>query len=57
MSAYRLLDWGGPAELVDVPVPSPRGREVLLEVRAVGLCHSDLFVMACERAPFPTTCR
>lgn len=53
MSAYRLLDWGRPAELVDVPVPSPRGREVLLEVRAVGLCHSDLFVMTCERGTLP----
>jgi alcohol dehydrogenase, propanol-preferring len=53
MSAYRLLAWGGPAELVEVPVPSPRGREVLLEVRAVGLCHSDLFVMACEPGTLP----
>src|SRR4051794_1560871 len=53
MSAYRLLDWGGPVELVDVPVPTPRGREVLLEVRAVGLCHSDLFVMTCERGTLP----
>jgi propanol-preferring alcohol dehydrogenase len=53
MSAYRLLDWGEPVRLVEVPVPTPRGREVLLEVRAVGLCHSDLFVMACERGTLP----
>jgi propanol-preferring alcohol dehydrogenase len=53
MSAYRLLDWGGAAELVEVPVPSPRGREVLVEVSAVGLCHSDLFVMASERGTLP----
>ena len=53
MSAYRLLEWGGPAELVDVPVPTPRGRQVLLEVSAVGLCHSDLFVMSCERGTLP----
>jgi propanol-preferring alcohol dehydrogenase len=53
MSAYRLLDWGGPAELVEVTVPTPRGRQVLLEVRAVGLCHSDLFVMSCEPGTLP----
>ena len=58
MSAYRLLDWGRAGPAVEVPVPTPRGREVLLEVRAVGLCHSDLFVMTLRaRAPCPTTCR
>ena len=53
MSAYRLLDWGGPVELVEVPVPTPLGRQVLLEVSAVGLCHSDLFVMSCDRGTLP----
>jgi propanol-preferring alcohol dehydrogenase len=53
MSAYRLLDWGGPAEVVEVTVPTPRGRQVLLEVRAVGLCHSDLFVMSCAPGTLP----
>src|SRR5436309_2617643 len=46
MPAYRLVGWGWPLELAEVPVRAPRGREVLLEVQAVGLCHSDLFVMA-----------
>ena len=53
MSAYRLTDWGGPVTLADVPVPTPRGREVLVEVRAVGLCHSDLFVMSCPEGTLP----
>ncbi|GAB3245464.1 NAD(P)-dependent alcohol dehydrogenase [Nocardioides dilutus] len=53
MSAYRLPDWGGTLELVEVPVPVARGREVLLEVRAVGLCHSDLFVMTCPAGTLP----
>ena len=53
MSAYRLPDWGGTLELVEVPVPAPRGREVLVEVRAVGLCHSDLFVMTCDAGMLP----
>ena len=53
MPAYRLLGWGGGVERVDVPVPTPRGREVLVEVEAVGLCHSDLFVMSCDEGVLP----
>jgi alcohol dehydrogenase, propanol-preferring len=53
MSAYRLPGWGRALELAEVPVPNPRGREVLVEVRAVGLCHSDLFVMTCAEGTLP----
>ena len=53
MSAYRLPGWGRPLDLVDVPVPVPRGMQVLVEVRAVGLCHSDLFVMSCDPGVLP----
>jgi propanol-preferring alcohol dehydrogenase len=53
MQAYRLLEWGRDVERVEVPVPTPRGREVLVEVEAVGLCHSDLFVMSCEKGVLP----
>jgi propanol-preferring alcohol dehydrogenase len=53
MSAYRLPGWGQPIELVAVPVPVPRGQEVLVEVQAVGLCHSDLFVMSCDEGVLP----
>ena len=53
MPAYRLPGWGRALELVEVPVPTPRGREVLVEVQAVGLCHSDLFVMSCDEGVLP----
>ena len=53
MPAYRLHGWGRQLELVEVPVPSPRGSAVLLEVQAVGLCHSDLFVMGCDEGVLP----
>lgn len=53
MPAYRLVQWGTSVELAEVAVPTPRGREVLVEVQAVGLCHSDLFVMSCEPDVLP----
>jgi propanol-preferring alcohol dehydrogenase len=53
MPAFRLLRWGGPVERVEVPVPAPRGGEVLVEVQAVGLCHSDLFVASCAEGVLP----
>lgn len=34
-------------------MPVPRGPEVLVEVQAVGLCHSDLFVMSCDEGVLP----
>ncbi|MFA8434865.1 MAG: alcohol dehydrogenase [Marinifilaceae bacterium] len=35
---------GGPFEMVDLPIPSPREDEVLIKVEACGICHSDQFV-------------
>ena len=45
MKAYRIVEWGKPAEFVDVPVPSPGPGEVLLRMRGAGLCRSDLDIM------------
>jgi len=53
MPAYRLPGWGGTLELAEITVPVPHGREVLVEVQAVGLCHSDLFVMTCAEGVLP----
>lgn len=36
----------------DVPRPIPKANEVLLKIRAAGICHSDLHVLAGE-VPFP----
>ena len=42
MRCYCLLHHGQPLQAVDCPIPQPQGTEVLLKVRAAGLCHSDL---------------
>ena len=42
MTAYRIVRWGEPPQLTEVPVPEPGPGEVLVEVAGNGLCHSDL---------------
>src|SRR5471030_1369131 len=42
MRSYRVLAYGEPLEAVDRPTPQPQGTEVLLRVRAAGVCHSDV---------------
>lgn len=41
MKAIRLVEIGQPLELHDVPDPQPGPRDVLIRVRAAGICHSD----------------
>ncbi len=41
MKAVRLAKVGAPLEMQDVPVPSIGDRDVLVRVRAAGVCHSD----------------
>ena len=45
MQAVQLTQWQRPAVVRRVPRPRPGPGEVLLEVRAAGLCHSDLHLM------------
>jgi propanol-preferring alcohol dehydrogenase len=49
MRAFRLP---GP-ELVELDQPEPRGGEVLVQVTAAGLCHSDLHVIDAGGMGFP----
>lgn len=56
MRSYRIVEWGKPAEFVDVPIPVPGPGEVLIRMRGAGLCRSDLDIMASEpgSAPYAT---
>ncbi len=42
MRCYCVMHHGQPLELVERPVPQPQGSEVLVKVKAAGLCHTDL---------------
>src|SRR5262245_35994221 len=41
MKALRLFSFGQPLRMDDVPSPTPEPDDVVVEVRAAGLCHSD----------------
>src|SRR5437879_8709831 len=53
MRAIVLPEPGAPLRLEDIPRPSPRAGEVLIQVVACGVCHTDLHVMKGE-VRFPT---
>jgi D-arabinose 1-dehydrogenase-like Zn-dependent alcohol dehydrogenase len=42
MRCYCVMHHGKPLELIEKPIPEPTGTEVLLKVKAAGLCHTDL---------------
>jgi succinate semialdehyde reductase (NADPH) len=55
MRAAVLRTLGGPLQIEEIPRPEPRAGEVLIKVRACGVCHTDLHVMKGEVA-FPLPC-
>lgn len=44
MHGYQLVEFGEALAPCDRPVPEPTGAQVLLKVRAAGVCHSDLHI-------------
>ena len=44
MKSYQVAAFGAPLVEARTPTPTPRGSEVLLEVIAAGVCHSDLHI-------------
>jgi 2-desacetyl-2-hydroxyethyl bacteriochlorophyllide A dehydrogenase len=57
MNALRLVHPGRPVESHDVPIPDVGAREVLVRVRAAGICHSDAHYRAgrSPASPLPLT--
>src|SRR5260370_31373040 len=44
MRSYQVAEFGAPLVVADRQTPTPQGTEVLLKVRAAGVCHSDLHI-------------
>ena len=53
MKALVVNALGGGFDLDDIDIATPIGREVLIDVHASGLCHTDLLFAANNIAPFP----
>lgn len=45
MKAVQYRQVGGKPEVVEIPEPEPGPGQVLLKVTAVGICHSDQYIM------------
>ncbi len=41
---------GKPLEIVDVDLEGPRAGEVLVEMKATGVCHTDAFTLSGRRS-------
>ena len=44
MKCYCVINFQQALQMVDRPTPTPTGTQVLLQVRAAGVCHSDLHI-------------
>ena len=42
MKAARIVEPNKPLEIIELENPKPTGNEVIVKVKAVGVCHSDL---------------
>lgn len=52
MKAIQYTRIGAEPELVEIPTPDPGPGEVLLQITAAGVCHSDEFVMGLPAEQF-----
>jgi propanol-preferring alcohol dehydrogenase len=44
MRSFKVTEFSAPLTRVDAPTPEPSGTQVLLKVKAAGVCHSDLHI-------------
>ena len=57
MKAVRLVEIGRPLAMQEIPVPAVGARDVLVRIRAAGICHSDVHYRAgaSSTGPLPQT--
>jgi alcohol dehydrogenase, propanol-preferring len=44
VKSYQVIDFGRPLGEMDLPDPKPAGDQVVVAVKAAGVCHSDLHI-------------
>ena len=44
MRSFKVVDFNAPLREIEEPTPAPSGTQVLLRVKAAGVCHSDLHI-------------
>src|SRR6266700_3186436 len=44
MKSFQVADFNAPLKEVEQPTPQPSGMQVLIKVKAAGVCHSDLHI-------------
>lgn len=44
MKSFKVADFKAPLQEFDEPTPLPSGTQVLIKVKAAGVCHSDLHI-------------
>jgi alcohol dehydrogenase, propanol-preferring len=44
MRSFKVADFNAPLKEVEEPTPRPSGTQVLIRVKAAGVCHSDLHI-------------
>src|ERR1700710_615226 len=44
MKSFQVTEFNAPLKEVDHPTPQPTGTQVLIKVKAAGVCHSDLHI-------------
>ena len=42
MKAAQIIEPNKPLKISEIDTPTPTGKQVLVKVKAVGVCHSDL---------------
>ncbi len=53
MKAVRLVEVGKPLEMQEIPTPEIGDRDVLVRVKAAGICHSDVHYRAGKSPVYP----
>ncbi|OUS91348.1 alcohol dehydrogenase catalytic domain-containing protein [Rhodococcus sp. NCIMB 12038] len=53
MKAYRMSGWTRRGEFQDIDVPAPGPDQVLIEVRAAGLCRTDINILESDPGYWP----